>query len=229
MEPQDYAFFRSSLEAGRALHEAWKATGVVKADAKQLLDALGEVIPLAVVSAVTSASSDELVDEDAVVSPEQQARIATKAFGFYPQLRQALDAAAGQTYTDILAEAPGAADGDIGWWAVAVAIGGVLSRIGKLAFRGAVVAKIVAWIFYGLAAADILPKISQEGYRVIAEVADEIKNATGDAARSTGRLLWWVLAGAGVIGVTGLAFWAYNVAQEDKERRRARRELASAS
>lgn len=226
MEPQAYAFYRSCLESGRALHAAWKATGAVRLDTKQLLDVLSEVIPEAVIGAVTSVG--EFVDDDAPdPTPEQQALIATKAFGAYPALRVALDAAAGKTYNELVKDAPGVADGDLEWWAVALSTAGFLWWIGKLAFRGAVVAKIVSAMFVALAGYELITAKTEEGKNVIKQAAADAANAVASAGKSVGALVWWTLAGVSTIGLVGLGLYLYNAAQDDKEKRRLRRELGA--
>lgn len=227
MEPQAYAVYRGALEAGIALNAKWKATGEVHVEAKHALDSLQQVIPEAVFAAVLAASSGQLEDPDAPEpTAEEQALIATKAFGD-PQLRVALDAAAGQTYSKIVAQAPEAETGDITWWTVALAAAGVLSWIGKLKFKGAIVATAIARLLYWLIGAGVVTTIAPELYDGVKQALKDATGAVGDAGKSTGRLLWWVLAGVGVVTVAGVGVWVYNVLEDDKAKRRARREVAA--
>lgn len=223
MTPQEYAFYRGDLEAGRALFTAWKEKGAVSLDAKVLLDKLTEVIPAAVMGVVIGLG--ELDDVDAPEpTAEAQALLATKAFGEYATLRAALDQAAGATYGELVQAAPAAATGDLEWWAVALSVGGLLAWVGKLAFKGAIVARIVGALFFALASYELLTAKTEEGKNVLAAFANDIKQAGAEAGKSVGRIIWWSLAGFSVLGLIGVGLYVYNRNEDEREKRRARRQ-----
>lgn len=228
MELQEYAVHRGQLEAGRVAYTHYLNTKEVRLETKAFLDGLSAVIPEVVIG-VIMAQEGGLVDDDAPdPTPEEQARLATLAFGEYNQLRAALDAKAGKAYAEILELDPGAADGDIEWLAVALSAGMALSAIGKLAWVGAPVAKVVAYLLYACVAYFFFTAKTKEGKTIVKAVTDAIIDAgagAADAASSLKSILLWGLGGLAVIGLIGAGIWFIGGASDDRSARRARREL----
>lgn len=221
MEKEAYAVYRGQLEAGRVAYTYYLNEGVVRLETKALLDSLNQVIPAAVIG-VLMKQEGGLVDEDAPpATPEEQAKLATLAFGDYTQLREALDAVAGDAYTEIITMAPEAATGDIEWWAVALSAGMVLGAIGKLPWAGAPVAKVLSLLLYGVVAYFGFTATTSEGKTIIKTIADGAVEAGG----SLKSILLWGLGGLTLRGLIGAGIWIFGTAKDDRARR-SRRELA---
>lgn len=219
MEPEAYAVHRSQLEAGRVAYTHYLNTQEVKLETKVLLDGLSQVIPEVVIG-VLMAQEGGLVDDEAPPpTPEEQARLATMAFGEYNQLRKALDEKAGQTYQDLVKVDAGAEEGGIEWWAVALVAGGVFSKIGSLPWAGAPVAKVVSYLLYACAAYFGLTAETAEGKTIIETVAQGAVD-TGGSLKS---ILLWALGGLTLIGLIGAGVYVYGLAQDRREERRDRR------
>lgn len=213
MEPQEYAVYRSYLEAGRALFAFYETSGEARPEAKALLDQLLAVDSLkpAILAIMleVAVESDDLGEDEDEATPEQQAMLATRVFGRYPQLLAALDGAGGDGRAQVLAQAPEAATGDLEWWAVALSAGFALHLIGKLSWQGALVAQIAARLFAGMAAYGLITAKTKDGENVIAA-----------AAKGAGSWLWsallWTLGAVAVVSLVGFAVHAATRAREER-------------
>lgn len=199
-----YATCRLVLEAGAALWQRWSESGKWPASKPQPSELMNILFDYISADSVVMSAEQMADDPDCQFPRKRSCFYLTGEVVFSPTSRAALRAALDlRTPPEVLKtfEVPGADDGDLEWWAVALTSGALIA-IGGLPFAGATVARIAGYLLASWAAYKFVTPKTPGGKSLAAKYLGDVGKTLEQIAAGAGSLLK-----AGAVVLVGVLLW----------------------
>lgn len=203
-----YTMLRMYIETGHVRYQRWAETGVwpeMDPPTSTMISVLlgyitPDLLPL------TPAESATLMAAGGEKLPPELRR-GDVVFRDRKTLVAAVNALAPELAGQVHATAPGADDGDVEWWAVALSAAGALRWIGKLSWQGALISTIASYLLLGIVAYFGLSAKTPEGKNIVLGALGDVAQGAKNTFQAVGQNLelgWYVLLGsAAFVAIAG--------------------------